>query len=79
MTSNQNGRPWIVNKSGFYARLYVKDKYVRCFYKAVSVDVLYLKINDVLEYNMPYVQSDFMSNLGQAIKMLILAMDQITE
>ena len=26
----------------------------------VSVDVLYLKINDVLEYNLPYVQSNFM-------------------
>ena len=27
------------------------------FTKGVSVDVLYLKINDVLEYNPPYVQS----------------------
>ena len=25
----------------------------------VSVDVLYLQINDVLEYNPPYMQSDF--------------------
>ena len=28
----------------------------------VSVDVLYLKINEVLEYNPPYVQSDFAYN-----------------
>ena len=34
------------------------------FTKGVSVDVLYLKINDVLEYNPPYVQSDFMCNPG---------------
>ena len=29
----------------------------RGFTKGVSVDVLYLKINDFLEYNLPYVQS----------------------
>jgi len=34
------------------------------FIKKVSVDVLYLKINDVLEYNLPYVQSNFMYNPG---------------
>ena len=34
------------------------------FTKRVSVDVLYLKINDVLEYNLPFVQSDFTCNLG---------------
>ena len=28
------------------------------------MDVLYLKINDVLEYNPPYVQSNFMCNQG---------------
>ena len=30
---------------------------LRGFTKGVSVDVLYLQINDVLEYNLPYVQS----------------------
>ena len=30
---------------------------VCCFTKRVSVDVLYLEINDNLEYNPPYVQS----------------------
>ena len=34
------------------------------FTKWVSMDVLYLKINDVLEYNLPYVQSNFMYNPG---------------
>ena len=34
------------------------------FTKGVSVDVLYLYINDILEYNLPYVQSNFMCNLG---------------
>ena len=34
------------------------------FTKGENVDVLYLKINDVLEYNPPYVQSDFMCNPG---------------
>ena len=29
----------------------------RDFSQGVSVDVLYLKINDTLEYNLPYVQS----------------------
>ena len=29
------------------------------FTEGVSVDVLYLEINDVLEYNLPSVQSDF--------------------
>ena len=32
------------------------------FTKGVSVDVLYLKINDIVEYNPPYIQSDFMCN-----------------
>ena len=30
---------------------------LRGFTKGVSVDVLYLQINDVLEYSPPYVQS----------------------
>ena len=34
------------------------------FTKGVSVDVLYLKINYLLEYNLPYMQSDFMHNLS---------------
>ena len=34
------------------------------FTKGVSVDVLYLLINDVLEYNLPYMQSDFTCNPG---------------
>ena len=38
------------------------------FTKGVSVDALYLKINDVLEYNLPYEQSDFMCNPGLMIK-----------
>ena len=28
------------------------------FTKGVSVDVLYLQINDILEYNLPYMQSN---------------------
>ena len=38
------------------------------FIKKVSVDVLYLKINDVLEYNLPYVQSYFTCNLGAMLE-----------
>ena len=34
------------------------------FYKGGSVDVSYLSINDVLEYNPPYLKSDFTCNLG---------------
>ena len=34
------------------------------FTKGVNVDVLNLSINDILEYNPPYVQSDFMCNSG---------------
>ena len=34
------------------------------FTKGVSVDVSYLYINDVLEYHLPYVESNFMCNLG---------------
>ena len=34
------------------------------FKNGISVDALYLKINVILEYNLPYVQSDFMCNLG---------------
>ena len=34
------------------------------FTKGVSVNVLYLKINDVFEYNLPFVQSDFTCNPG---------------
>ena len=41
---------------------------IRGFIKGVSVDVLYLQLNDVLEYNLPYVQSDFMCNSGLMIK-----------
>ena len=36
----------------------------RGFTKGVSVDVLYLLINDVLEYNLPYVQSHLTCNPG---------------
>ena len=39
----------------------------RGFTKGVSGDVLYLQINDILEYNLPYVQSDFTYNLGPTI------------
>ena len=51
------GRPWIVCKS----RLSVKNVLYReiKFKKGESVDVSYLKINDILEYNLPYVESDF--------------------
>ena len=42
----------------------------RGFIKGVSVDVLYLKINDAVEYNLPYVQSDFMCNLGLSALLL---------
>ena len=38
------------------------------FTKWVSMDVLYLKINDVLEYNLPYVQSYFTCNLGAMLE-----------
>ena len=34
------------------------------FIKGVSVDVSYLLINDILEYNPPYIQSDFTCNPG---------------
>ena len=35
------------------------------FTKGVSVDVLYLQINDFLEYNLPYMNSDYsICNLG---------------
>ena len=34
------------------------------FTKGVSVDASYLKINDILEYNLPYMQSNFTCNLG---------------
>ena len=37
---------------------------LRGFTKGVSVDVLYLYKHDILEYNLPYVQSDFMGNPG---------------
>ena len=36
------------------------------FTKGVSVDVLYLKTKDILEYNPPYLQSNFTGNLGPA-------------
>ena len=39
---------------------------LHCFTKGVSVDVSYLKINDVLEYNPPYMESDFTCNQGPA-------------
>ena len=44
--------------------MYIKDvsygyiKYSAWFYKGGSVDLLYLKINDILEDNLPYMQSD---------------------
>ena len=34
------------------------------FTKGVSMDILYLLTNDILEYNLPNVQSNFMWNLG---------------
>ena len=34
------------------------------FTKGVSVDVLYLEIEDVLEYNLLYMHSDFTCNPG---------------
>ena len=34
------------------------------FTKRVSVDVSYLYMNDILEYNPPYAQSDFTCNPG---------------
>ena len=34
------------------------------FIKGVSVDVSYLYINDILKYNLPYVQSNFTCNPG---------------
>ena len=34
------------------------------FTKGISVDVSYLKINDVLDYNLPFVQSNFTCNPG---------------
>ena len=37
------------------------------FIKGVSVDVSYLKMNDILEYNPPYVQSNCMCNSGPTI------------
>ena len=43
------------------------------FKKGVSVDVLYLKINYILEYNLPYMQSDFMCNPGPKIKLVFSA------
>ena len=39
----------------------------RGFTKGVSVDVLYLQINDFLEYNLPNVQSNFTCNPGPTI------------
>ena len=42
------------------------------FTKGVGVDVLYLKINDVLEYNSPYMQSDFTCNPGRMIIFCII-------
>ena len=37
------------------------------FINRISVDVSYLLINDVLEYNLPYMQSDFTCNPGPTI------------
>ena len=34
------------------------------FTKGVSVDGSYLQINDILEFNLPYMQSDFSGNPG---------------
>ena len=62
------GRPWIVCKS----RLSVKNVLYReiKFKKGESVDVSYLKINDILEYNLPYVESDFICNPGLMDKLM---------
>ena len=62
------GPPWIVHKGRFHVCHFLVAftgyEMMRGFLKGVSEDVLYLQINDVLEYNLPYVQSDFMCNLG---------------
>ena len=39
-------------------------KYVTFFYKGGKCECFILVINDILEYNLPYVQSDFTCNLG---------------
>ena len=44
---------------------------LRGFTKGVSVDVLYLQINDVLEYSPPYVQS----GSDGINRMLLLSLD----
>ena len=41
------------------------------FTKGISVDVSYLLINDVLEYNPPYVQSDFMCDPGPTMNYML--------
>ena len=47
------------------------------------MDVSYLKINDILEYNLPYMQSDFTCNPGPTIKSIpvvykVVHKDQLT-
>ena len=37
------------------------------FIKGVSMDVSYLKIDDVLAYNLPYMQSNFTCNPGPTV------------
>ena len=37
---------------------------LRGFTKGVSVYVSFLEINDIIGYNLPYMQTDFMRNLG---------------
>ena len=41
------------------------------FTKAVSVDILYLQINDILEYNPLYVQSNFTCNSGPMFSIML--------
>ena len=41
------------------------------FTKGVSVDFSYLQINDILEYNPPYVQSDFTFNSGLTLQLFL--------
>ena len=42
-------------------------KYVTFFYIGGKCECFILVINDILEYNLPYVQSDFTCNPGPTI------------
>ena len=62
-----SGRPRIVCKSGFHAECMAKLSMLRGFTKGVSVYVSFLEINDIIGYNLPYMQTDFMRNLGPTL------------